>query len=129
MKRKNIDRGAINFPFSHSPAPFTRLLTAALHTDRSVFFSVRQFIVRTENAGNSLRDYTSQDEVLKIGLTTSITPCDAHVILVDARYHKPCSKHKMFFMCCEIRESDVKQTLTKTNPYKQYKSDCTDQSK
>ncbi|KAH3815459.1 hypothetical protein DPMN_143982 [Dreissena polymorpha] len=79
---------------------FTRSATAPLSKDRCFFCQVDDgqslFTVRTENAGNELKNamQITQDPVLMTRLNNAVAPTDAHAI--DVRYHKLCWTNHVF---------------------------------
>ena len=79
---------------------FTRSATAPLSKDRCFFCQVDDgrslFTVRTENAGNELKNamQITQDPVLMKRLNNAVAPTDAHAI--DVRYHKLCWTNHVF---------------------------------
>jgi len=88
-KRKNSEMEA-NTPTTSTT--FTRSATAPLSKDRCFFCQVDDgrslFTVRTENAGNELKNamQITQDPVLMTRLNNAVAPTNAHAI--DVRYHK-----------------------------------------
>ena len=79
---------------SVSSPPFARSFTVPLDKDHCFLCQKddgqQLFNVRTENAGNDIRDAVemSHDASFKTRMNTGISPCDAHAI--DVRYHKLC---------------------------------------
>ncbi|KAH3891909.1 hypothetical protein DPMN_016019 [Dreissena polymorpha] len=96
-KRTNSEMEA-NTPTTSTT--FTRSATAPLSKDRCFFCQVDDgqslFTVRTENAGNELKNamQITQDPVLMTRLNNAVAPTDAHAI--DVRYHKLCWTNHVF---------------------------------
>lgn len=110
LKRKSSDAGDPS-PCASS-IPFTRSSTRPLDKDLCFFCQEddmqKLFNVRTENAGNALKEAVeiSNNPVLKTRYSTTISPGDAHAI--DVKYHKACWTEHVFHV---LRHESVKKSM------------------